>query len=78
MPAPGVRDSQYDPGGDNAAWKASSARSGSSRSTAAAIAPPEKAKADAFDHIKTYGNPVRRHSGPNYRSPWEFEKRMAA
>lgn len=40
--------------------------------------PPEKAKADAFDHIKTYGNPVRRHSGPNYRSPWEFEKRMAA
>lgn len=31
--------------------------------------PPEKAKADAFDHIKTYGNPVRRHSGPNYRSP---------
>lgn len=38
----------------------------------------EDAKAEVFEYIETYYNPVRRHSTLNYLSPREFEKRMVA
>ena len=38
----------------------------------------EDAKADVFEYIETYYNPVRRHSTLDYLSPREFERRQAA
>jgi putative transposase len=38
----------------------------------------EHAKADVFEYIETYYNPVRRHSTLNYLSPRDFESRRAA
>ena len=38
----------------------------------------EEAKADVFEYIETYYNPIRRHSTLNYLSPRDFENRMAA
>lgn len=38
----------------------------------------EEAKADVFEYIETYYNPVRRHSTLNYLSPRDFENRKAA
>jgi putative transposase len=38
----------------------------------------ENAKAEVFEYIETYYNPVRRHSTLDYLSPREFERRRAA
>lgn len=38
----------------------------------------EEAKADLFEYIETYYNPIRRHSTLNYLSPRDFENRKAA
>ena len=38
----------------------------------------EEAKADVFEYIETYYNPVRLHSTLNYLSPRDFENRKAA
>ena len=38
----------------------------------------DDAKADVFEYIETYYNPVRRHSTLDYLSPREFERRQAA
>lgn len=38
----------------------------------------EEAKADVFEYIETYYNPIRRHSTLNYLSPRDFENRMVA
>lgn len=38
----------------------------------------EEAKADVFEYIETYYNPIRRHSTLNYLSPRDFENRMTA
>ena len=38
----------------------------------------EEAKADIFEYIEAYYNPIRRHSTLNYLSPRKFENRMAA
>ena len=38
----------------------------------------ETARADVFEYIETNYNRKRRHSALNYKSPWEFEHRMAA
>jgi transposase InsO family protein len=38
----------------------------------------EEAKADVFEYIETYYNPIRRHSTLNYLSPRDFENRKAA
>ena len=37
----------------------------------------EEAKADVFECIVTYYNPVRRHSTLNYLSPRDFEEGRA-
>jgi putative transposase len=38
----------------------------------------EDAKADLFEYIETYYNPIRRHSTLNYLSSKDFENRKAA
>jgi putative transposase len=38
----------------------------------------EEAKADVFEYIEAYYNPIRRHSTLNYLSPRDFENRKAA
>ncbi len=38
----------------------------------------EEAKADIFEYIEAYHNPVRPHSTLNYLSPRDFENRKAA
>jgi transposase InsO family protein len=38
----------------------------------------EEAKADVFEYIETYYNPIRRHSTLDYLSPRDFENRKAA
>ena len=38
----------------------------------------EEARADIFEYIEAYYNPIRRHSTLDYLSPRDFEKRMAA
>jgi putative transposase len=38
----------------------------------------EAAKADLFEYIETYYNPIRRHSTLNYLSPRDFENQRAA
>jgi transposase InsO family protein len=38
----------------------------------------EEAKADIFEYIEAYYNPIRRHSTLNYLSPRDFENRKAA
>jgi putative transposase len=38
----------------------------------------EEAKADVFEYIETYYNPIRRPSALSYLSPRDFEKQRAA
>ena len=38
----------------------------------------EEARADIFEYIQTYYNPIRRHSTLDYLSPRDFENRKAA
>jgi len=38
----------------------------------------EEARADVFEYIEAYYNPIRRHSTLNYLSPRDFENRKAA
>ena len=38
----------------------------------------EEARADIFEYIETYYNPIRRHSTLDYLSPRDFENRKAA
>ena len=63
---------------DNAVARASSPRSRTSSSTAAAGTPATQARLAVFSYIETFYNSIRLHSSLGYLSPAAFEERAAA
>ena len=57
-------------------WRASSHRFKTERIRGRVYRTRDAARADVFDYIERFYNPVRRHSTIGYLSPVEFERQV--